>query len=167
MLKIFKSLFVVTAIAVVAGTATWSHFTHTKTINNNTFSAGTVKISLENPNGALPFDIDNLAPGDVTELRLDIENEGSLDATVKGEVSGKWDHNGKDEYIKIIDQKYWNGTIWKSFDSDLPIEAGKILKTKIFVEFDIDADNSYQNKTYRGTLDVEATQKDNAHLIGS
>lgn len=159
---IFRSLFVIAAVAAIAGGATFAYFSDVDTVNNNTFSAGTLKISLKNPNGNLPFAITNWAPGKTSELRLDVKNDGSLNAIVKGAVSGKWDGLNHDKYVEIEKLKYWDGEDWKTVETEyLPVSAGQTLKIKASVKFSENAGNEYQGKTYRASFVVKATQPEN------
>lgn len=160
---IIRSLLMIVAAVAVIGGATRALFTDSATVNNNTFSAGTLDISLSNPSGSLPFQVTNWAPGKTTELRLDIKNTGSLPAKVTGTVSGTWDFSGLDGYVNVVDIKYWNGTEWinpATVSGDLTVNAGATLPIKAVVEFDSDADNTYQGKTYRATFTVSAVQLD-------
>ena len=159
MKNIIKSLLSIVAVAAIAGGATWAYFTDSKTVNNNTFSTGTVKISVENPNGTLPFKVTGMAPGDSEELRIDIENTGSLDVTLSGNATGAWDGIGGDAFIDA-EYKYWNGSGWVDFTNPNPeLKSGKTLKVKVILTFDSNADNTYQNKTFRASFNVDAEQK--------
>jgi spore coat-associated protein N len=155
---ILRSAFVIAVVAAVAGGATYAWFTSQANMNNNTFSAGTLSISLSNPNGSLPFTITNWAPGKTTELRLDVKNTGTLDAKVTGTVSGTWDGGLGDHYVSVKSIEYWNGTAWVSASPNLLIGAGQTLPIKAVVEFNSAAGNDYQGRTYWASFSVNATQ---------
>lgn len=164
MKTILKSLAVIVAIGAITGGATFAYFTDSEAINYNKLTAGTVKISLDDPNGTLPFDITNMAPGDQETFRLDVLNEGSLAVDVSGTVTGVWDDLDTDKYMNITGLDYYdeiNG--WTPVDSnvDSTVEAGKTLQIRLVLEFDKDADNAYQGKTYRGSFIVNAIQSAN------
>lgn len=173
-MKIVKSLSMIAAVVAIAGGATYAavFFKDSKTVNNNTFAAGTVKISLSNPNGSLPFQVTNWAPGDVEELTLYIKNEGTLDVKVPkdgSKVEGYWDMAGyPDKYVELVGFKYWDGTEWtETAIKEFTIAAGQTLHVKAFVKFNNDADdallpiNNLQGKTYRANFTIVAEQADN------
>jgi predicted ribosomally synthesized peptide with SipW-like signal peptide len=89
MKSIIKSLLIVVAVAAVAGGATWSYFNDTATINNETFSAGTVTLNINTDdtyytNGGtvrttVQDHFENLKPGDTMRQWVTLHNAGSLD----------------------------------------------------------------------------------------
>jgi len=162
---ILKSLAAIVAVGAIAGGATFAYFTDSKTFNHNKLTAGTVAISVDKPQGALPIDITGLAPGDETEVRLDVENTGNLDIKVNGTVSGIWDGLNEDHFMKVAKVQYKNSSnkwITVADLSNLPVVTeNAILSIKLFVKFDLAADNIYQGKTYRASVNVNAVQADN------
>lgn len=157
---------IVAAVAVIAGGTYALVFSDTETLNGSTLSAGTVGISFDSPQ-TIPFDIDGMLPGDVEELRLDIVNDGDVDAQIAMSdvvVSGSWSNGLGDKYIKVIDVKYKNGANWDPISTDpVIIGAGNTLKLKVYVEFEndsVDDQNAYMGETYTADLSVTATQVD-------
>lgn len=76
MLKITKSLIVILGISVLAVGATTALFTDQKTIANNSFSTGTLKIEL---GGSGRFAFSNWQPGSSSDWRrIEITNTGTL-----------------------------------------------------------------------------------------
>jgi len=168
MMKIFKSLAVIVAVAAIAGGGTYALFTYSETING-TFSAGTVKITAENPNGSLPFTVTNWAPGDTETLRIDIENTGSLDVKIDPTdvvASGFWKKNGVgigDAYVSISNVYYWSNGGWVQGlpTSTVTLNSGGKIAIKVEVSFDINATNEYQGANYYGSVTILAKQADN------
>lgn len=79
MLRIFKSLFFIVAVAAIAGGATWSYFTASYTVNGNTFSTSKIAFDLRKTNvdtQNLPFKFEKLSPGECAEDQLNIFNHG-------------------------------------------------------------------------------------------
>lgn len=88
MKTIIKSLLVIVAVAAVAGGATYSYFTSTVTISNETFSSGTVTLDLNaddtyyTKGGTVRTTVkdhfENLKPGDTMRQWVTLHNSGSL-----------------------------------------------------------------------------------------
>lgn len=76
--KILASMMVIGLVATLAGAGLYAYFSDTETSSENTFTAGTLDISLgesETPE----ISMDNMAPGDVTgDWVITITNDGSL-----------------------------------------------------------------------------------------
>lgn len=77
--KFFMSMFMIALMAALVGGATFALFTDTATNAGNTFTAGTLDISLDKPDGTKYFDISNIAPGDSGSATVTVKNEGSLE----------------------------------------------------------------------------------------
>lgn len=87
-------------VSALVGGATFAWFTDSAVNQNNTFTAGTLTLDVNNNNSAANFDIDfnkdNLQPGDVITAGTDgfstitVKNTGSLNAA----VFGKFNVNG-------------------------------------------------------------------------
>lgn len=80
-MKIFKSLFVVVAMAAIAAGSTGAYFSSEVTSPGNTFATGTMAIDVndDNPTTAAVFNATNLAPGQVIpEQTFVVHNTGSL-----------------------------------------------------------------------------------------
>jgi predicted ribosomally synthesized peptide with SipW-like signal peptide len=88
MKTIFKSLFVIAAVAVIAGGATYSYFSSNIESRNNTFATGTLRLNLGTPAN---INIGDMQPGDTEEGTVVIKNDGSLvarDVKMKVEKHG-------------------------------------------------------------------------------
>lgn len=90
MKTIFRSFFIIAAVAAIAGVGTYSWFTSQASITGSTFSTGTLDLKVDdNSLGsvqhwvktfAAPHDyLTNLKPGDDGEQIIDIKNEGTID----------------------------------------------------------------------------------------
>jgi hypothetical protein len=77
MLKIFKSLFLIFAVATIAAGTTMASFSSTSTLSGVTFAAGTLQTSFVNTSGNVNFT--NIKPGDTLRKWVTIENTGTLD----------------------------------------------------------------------------------------
>jgi len=76
--RMFMSMMVIALVAALVGGATFAVFTSSSMNANNTFSAGTVEITL----GTETTDavaMGNMAPGDVVAGSFVVENTGSLE----------------------------------------------------------------------------------------
>ncbi|MDR3559575.1 MAG: TasA family protein [Candidatus Pacebacteria bacterium] len=102
MKTIIKSLVLVMAVAAVAGGATYAYFSASATSTGNTFSTGTLKISIDgndcthhNPgffggvmynhdwddcHGSAKIDVNNAQPGNCETGKITVKNTGSLTA---------------------------------------------------------------------------------------
>ena len=86
MKSIIKSLLVVVAVAAIAGGATYSLFTSSAKVSNETFSTGTVNLSITADdtyqNGSnrttVKDNFDNLKPGDTMRQFVTLHNAGTL-----------------------------------------------------------------------------------------
>ena len=164
MIRILSSFAIIVAAAAVIAGGTYSHFTDEAEIDA-TFSAGTVKLSIEDLEGETSFNITEWAPGDAESFRLDVKNEGSLDLQIAAEditVSGTWGEELGDGYVTVKNEEYYYNGYWHpSISTPIVIAAEQKLPIKFDVVFDIDADDNYQGETYTGSLNVLATQADN------
>lgn len=77
---IFKSLFVVVAVAAVAGGATWAYFTDTETSVGNTFTTGTIDIAVDSENpwkSTGQYMFSGLEPSDEEPIDVTLKNVGT------------------------------------------------------------------------------------------
>lgn len=73
-----STISIFTSLALMAS-ATYAYFTDTATSQANTFTSGTVKVKLEETGeGYTPFNIPNMAPGDIVYRCIELQNTGSL-----------------------------------------------------------------------------------------
>ena len=75
--KMLLSLLVIGVVSVSAGAGTWAYFTDEEVTSGNTFTAGTVDLSLGTV--TIEVDADNMKPGDSKTLTIPLSNDGTLD----------------------------------------------------------------------------------------
>lgn len=92
-MKIFKSLsLIAAAVALIVG-ATYAYFSDSVTSSENTFSSGTLSINDSKLTDAVELEIENMAPGDVSdEYSVVIENNGTINLAWLGD----WQFSGGD-----------------------------------------------------------------------
>jgi predicted ribosomally synthesized peptide with SipW-like signal peptide len=84
--KILASIMVIGMLALAMGYGTYSYFSSTKTSTSNTFTAGTLDISL-GESETTEISIGNMAPGDVTgDWVITITNDGTLNLAWFGDL---------------------------------------------------------------------------------
>lgn len=88
MRKILIALLGVLLVAALAGAGTFAYFSDTETSSGNTFTAGTVDISLDGSasGGEAYFSVGNMAPGDTVTKYVEVRNDGSLDLLFRAYV---------------------------------------------------------------------------------
>lgn len=82
--KVLLSVLIIGTIAIVAGAGTWAWFTDTQYSNGNTFTAGTLGLSVGDQTGTNigKFTFNNIAPGfDKTET-VNVKNTGTIDGNL-------------------------------------------------------------------------------------
>ena len=96
---IFRSLFVIAAVAAIAGAGTYSLWNSQASITGNTFSAGTMDIKIDSNLSSSGFTwvstfentlakFSNLYPGFTSEpMDIDIRNIGTIDGKVTFDIS--------------------------------------------------------------------------------
>jgi predicted ribosomally synthesized peptide with SipW-like signal peptide len=87
-MKIFKSVFVIFAMAVLAIGATGAQFSDTEKVLGNTFAAGTLDLQVGDTNPTTwSFGGDNLAPGDVVRnVTAKVKNLGTIDGDLSMDI---------------------------------------------------------------------------------
>lgn len=79
MLRILKSLLVITAVATIATGATSAYFSDTETSNGNTFTSGTLDLNVDGGNtNVVKFNVANMKPGAQPRGSYTIANVGSI-----------------------------------------------------------------------------------------
>jgi hypothetical protein len=116
------------------------------------------------------FNVANAAPGDSVEKTLEIKNDRSKDIAVT--LSSAKESGGDDMLLDVLtvsiknsDDSLISQTTLANFISGSPVSLGAVsantTKTvKIDISFNESADNSYQNKTAKFTLFLNATGDD-------
>ncbi len=84
MKAILRSAIIVLAITAAASGATVAYFSDTETSANNTFTAGTLDLSVDalNPLVHATFAVTNMMPGEQKSGTYRLKNEGSLDGYI-------------------------------------------------------------------------------------
>ena len=178
--RIVTSLFVIALAAILVSGATMAWFTSQVEITGNLFQAGTLTLELgEHP---LPFELDNMQPGEVYEEEVTVQNTGSLDFKFKVVITedGAAPAAGNPGYlpdqlwvtVSMDTGKVYEGALADLLATDLvyadadgnvvPLEAedgeGKV---SFKVEFLTTAGNDYQDSSFSGTITFIATQVNN------
>ena len=177
--RVVSSLFVIFLAAILVSGATMAWFTSEANITGNYFEAGTLTLELgEHP---LPFELDNMQPGEVYEEEVTVQNTGSLDFKFKVVISEDEAAPRKGEEGYLPDQlwvtvtmgagKVYAGTLADLLDTDLvyadadgnvaPLAAGSEDTVTFKVEFLNSAGDDYQASSFKGTIDFIATQVNN------
>lgn len=89
--KILASLLMIGLVIGIAGAGTWAYFSDTESVNENTFTAGTLDLKISNLDDEsttkLPFEIENVKPGDSGSEKAKLKNEGNVAGTVYVKIS--------------------------------------------------------------------------------
>lgn len=180
---VFSLAFIALVLAVTVG-ATRAFFSDTEISSGNTFSAGTLAISLTTPNGALPYSFTNMAPGQVQTVLYNVNNTGSLPVHLRALTSGTWgDLALSDTLMKvtsieidegagagfstlITNQNGITGPVCYSNDGTCAgtlrtLASGATLKFRLTNSFDSSAGNAYQGRTYTASTTIDAKQTEN------
>lgn len=186
--KIIISLSVIALVAGVALGVTGAYFTDTAESEGNTFSAGTLELSLSE-RGDQDFSVtfDDMAPGEWTsEQKLLLVNTGSLPLVVdqiqvsdlnytRGDASVNWKEFAENLNVRIKK----SGTGWFTNKSlrhlytgsgghnQLGIPSGEEITLNqdgygaYYFQFQLDenADNDFQGGSIDATFEVEAVQE--------
>ncbi len=123
--KILISIMTIALVASLAGTGLYALFSDTETSTGNTFTAGTLDLSIAAGTGALPFTFTNMKPGDIVSNTIIVTNVGSLGGTLYGRCS----------YTELVDPiplsdlgDVLDVTSWNDPQMGAPINPGMTLK---------------------------------------
>lgn len=78
MRKILIALLGVLLVAALAGAGTFAYFSDTETSTGNSFTAGTLDLTM-NSNQTIPFSFSNMKPGDSGTITYTFTNAGNID----------------------------------------------------------------------------------------
>jgi predicted ribosomally synthesized peptide with SipW-like signal peptide len=171
------------SLALMAG-ATYAYFTGTATSSTNTFTAGTLKISIDQRMQIINPVISNWAPGNETQVRFDVNNTGTLPVNLRGYALGHWTGDFPQitpdpTLVKITRVEYYNeglsswitlftsptgitGYFFYSPDGTnnnlYELAGGATEQLRLTVLFDSASDNNYQDHSYDATITVDAKQ---------
>jgi len=172
------------AALALAGTATFAFFTDNATSEGNTFSTGTLDVSITDQNSDTAFEgesiVSNWAPGEEALVNFDVKNVGTLPVQLRGFATGTWGNSGLDsqDMVRVTRVERWNGAAWETLltDSDgidglfyytndgtqngtfFDVAPGGKAQFRLPVELDEDAGNDFQDSTLTSTLTVQARQ---------
>jgi len=154
--KILTAVFVIGLVASLAGVGVYSVFTDTESSTGNTFTAGTIIISLGACSWSTGFD--NMKPGDTVTFTITVGNNGTLplDYTITCVISGNLSLGTDACFVKQIRV---DGVVTASDSLSVAGQGDRYDTVEIDIKMPYAAGNWYQNKS--GTLDVTfaATQQ--------
>lgn len=179
--RIGISLMSIVAALAMAGGAAFAAFSSSASNDGNTFGAGslTLSINTQSPTSTGVFTITNAAPGDVETGLLVLKNEGSVDANgvsllgidINGGtlapvliMSLYLDNNGDglvdggDTLLAgpaPLDNPGWTNYSLPGFGG---LSAGASKRVLAEIEFDQNANNSFQGQTINFDLNFQASQ---------
>lgn len=137
--------------ALLIGGATTAWFTSEAENSNNTFTSGTLEISLDKPNNSKYFNITNIAPGDGNSAQITVSNTGSLELRYTFGLTKEGKLFDGDHPLSI--------TIKDSNGKVVDLQAKRVLASGEHETFTISwqmpeaAGNEYQGQT--GTLGIK------------
>jgi predicted ribosomally synthesized peptide with SipW-like signal peptide len=117
--KILVSMMVIGLVAALAGAGLYAYFSDTETSSSNTFTAGTLKISL-GESETTEISISNMAPGDVTgDWVITITNTGTIPLAWFGDWVITDDTLKKAIYIDYAQMEFLKpgGGTWEETDN--------------------------------------------------
>lgn len=161
--KMLLSLLVIGVVSVSAGAGTWAYFTDEEATTGNTFTAGTVDISLDEdgtPGDDVEFSagFGNMKPGDVVSFTIDVTNIGTLPVnySILAELDGdiihidSMDPTVTSVKVDSVETLSDSMTIGGADDSD---------EVVVEITFPIGADNTYQGQSGILNVTFSATQQ--------
>ncbi|GAB6172787.1 hypothetical protein JCM15765_22650 [Paradesulfitobacterium aromaticivorans] len=145
--------------ATLIGAGTFAIFSDSATNTGNTFTAGTVEISLDKPDGTKYFDIANIAPGDGGSAPVIVTNEGSLELRydISETLAGALAAAPNGLVVTIADSA---GNVIVPGDNNRVLAAGASETLTVGWALPLAADNTYQgtSATLGLTFDAEQTK---------
>ncbi len=157
------------ALSIVGGTMAW--FTAEAEPVLNQFTAGTVKIAI-NEHGF--SDVGNWNPGDTTDKDVTVKNEGSKNAYVRVKITPQWGDLGQEGFVVDNNLAVQNVTLnWSTegwmlhtdgyyyYKSVLPADEESTLLLDSVTLVGADTTNDYQGKVLHITVEAEAVQASN------
>ncbi len=189
MLKIARRLVVISAIVAIAVGTTKAFFWSNDSISNNTFSAGTLEVTLlSSDDSKTPFNWQGLFPGDTNHWEFKITNTGDLPQLFRAYLANysgsTWilpyidasvflNHaDGKGQYGESGKHLIWHGTLDQIYGSanaldnknslpDWPLESGVTAYYEIDLAVKTTLGNLPKGETFSVDLKVDATQPEN------
>lgn len=159
--KVKKSIILALLITVVGSMliagGTYAIFTSQAANSNNTFTAGTLAINLDKPDGTKYFDIGNMAPGDNGLSTITVKNDGTLGLRYDVASTLTGDLTVGDNPIKVT-IKDSEGNVIVPGDNNRVLGAGDSEVLAVSWELPIAAGNEYQGDSAAYSLTVNAEQ---------
>lgn len=150
--------------ATLIGGGTFAIFTSTASNQGNTFAAGTVKISLDKPDGTKYFDISNIAPGDSGSSAVTVTNNGTLELRydIAKSLTGDLASGANPLNVHVYTDSAMTQEVVPAPTNDRVLAANGGHET-LYVKWSLpkEAGNEYQGKSATFGLTVNAEQTKN------
>lgn len=145
--------------ALLAG-GSFALFTSTDTNSGNSFAAGTVKISMDKPDGTTYFNVSNIAPGDKGSSKVTVKNNGSLELRydIAQTLTGALASGANPLAVTIKDA---DGKVIVPGDNNRVLAAGASEVLTVSWELPRAAGNEYQGASASLGITVNAEQTKN------
>lgn len=147
--------------AALIGGGTFAVFTSSATNQGNTFAAGTVKISLDKPDGTKYFNIENIAPGDSGSSTVTVKNDGSLELRYDIAEALSGDLASGANGLKVTVKDASGNVITPGTDNNRKLAAGANEVLTVEWALPKDAGNEYQGTSASLGLTMNAEQTAN------
>jgi predicted ribosomally synthesized peptide with SipW-like signal peptide len=163
--KLNKSIYFALAVTIIGGMliagGTYALFTSTALNTANSFTSGTLAISLDKPDGAKYFDITNIAPGDAASNTVTVKNDGSLGLRydIAESLTGALTEGDNPLAVTIKDSE--GNTIVPGSDNNRILDAGDSETLTVSWQLPLAAGNDYQAKSGVLSMTVNAEQVKN------
>lgn len=147
--------------AALIGGGTFALFTSSASNSGNTFAAGTVHISLNNPDGTKYFNISNMAPGDSGSNTVTVTNDGTLDLRydIAESLTGALASGDNPLQVTIKDKD--GNVITPGAANNRVLAAGASETLTVEYALPKDAGNEYQSQSASLGLTMNAEQTKN------
>ena len=146
MKKILISLMAIALVIGLVGAGTMAYFSDTETSSGNTFTAGTLNITLGTSSWS--GNLDNMKPGDTVTFTLPVNNEGSLPlnytvtTTLSGTLAG-----GTDPCTQV------------TAPTSGSLDVGGSVNIVVSITMPVAAGNEYQGQNGTLTVTIDAVQQ--------
>lgn len=144
--------------ALMVGGATTAWFTSEAENNDNTFTSGTLEVSLDKPDGVKYFNIKNIAPGDSGSTQITISNTGSLELRFSVELVKEGALFQGQTPLKVAVEDNANGK--NPQQDEIVLAAGESKTFTISWSMPSEAGNSYQGQS--GTVGISVYAEQNS-----
>lgn len=110
-MKLVSSVLLISFVLILASAGTWASYTDVETVSENTFTAGTMNLYMEDSGTVIDgeWKLDNMKPGDFIPGQLNIYNIGTMDANklkMKIAFATVCTDPGMDSYLKVDSMTY-------------------------------------------------------------